>query len=900
MPDIVVKEQDYLEHYGILRKSGRYPWGSGEDEVTRSRTFLGMVEDLRKKGFSETDIAKAFDEQIEKTSNSKDEIFNSTKLRATKAIALNQKRASDAAMAQRLKDHGYSNVAIAQRMGLAGESSVRALLDPGARMRNDQLQATADMLRDQVKEKTYVDVGVGTELSPLVGVSRSQMDTAISMLESEGYSKINVQIDQVGTGNKTLTKVLCPPGMTPKEHYRVVVQNKDLIKSIDAHANDDGVTFTRTQPPVSISSKRVKVRYAEEGGTDADGTMYIRPNVPDLDLGGSHYAQVRIAVDGTHYLKGMAIYKKDLPEGVDVVFNTNKSDTGNKLDAMKKMTLKEDGSLDEFPFGAVIKPGGQRGVLNIVNEEGDWDKWSKSLASQMLSKQRPTLAKEQLEARLKDSKRELDEINALTNPAVKRKLLESYADGADASAVHLKAKALPGQRTQVIIPIPPNKISENEVYAPNFNHGDRVVLVRYPHGGIFEIPELVVNNNNPAGKALLGPNAKDAIGISPKVAERLSGADFDGDTVLVIPNNAGKVKSKPALQQLKDFDPKRAYPHYEGMTVMKPNQKQKEMGQISNLITDMTIKGANDSEIARAVRHSMVVIDAEKHKLNWKQSAIDNGIAQLKTKYQGGPRAGSTTLISQTTSDLNVPKRKQSFTINPVTGEKVYKYTGESYVNKKGQVVQLTTRSTKGAETKDANDLSSGTPIEQVYASYANSMKGLANQARLAQVNTKSIPYSPSASKVYANEVRDLNANLRIALRNAPRERQAQIVANAIIKQKREANPDMDSAELKKLKGKALTEARVRMGASKAKVPISDAEWEAIQAGAISNERLEKILDNTDLDRIKALATPREPTVMTSSKQSRARLLMESGRTAAEVAQILGVSVSTLKSSLSD
>lgn len=34
---------------------------------------------------------------------------------------------------------------------------------------------------------------------------------------------------------------------------------------------------------------------------------------------------------------------------------------------------------------------------------------------------------------------------------------------------------------------------------------------------------------------------------------------------------------------------------------------------VSNLITDMTVEGASLTEIARVVKHSMVVLDAEKH-----------------------------------------------------------------------------------------------------------------------------------------------------------------------------------------------------------------------------------------------------------------------------------------------
>lgn len=901
---MIIDEDDYLIHYGILRRSGRYPWGSGGNAEQNHRSFLGMVQDFRSQGMSDTEIARAFD-------------ISTTDLRALKSIANNEIKAANVAMAQRLRAKGMSNQAIAERMGLAGESSVRALLEPSRVNKADQLQATADMLKSQIEEGGYLDVGVGVE--HYVGMSRTQLDTALSVLKNDGYEIINVQVDQLGTGNKTLIKVLAKEGT----EYRDIVTNTDKIKSIAVKLDNDTGEFVSVQKPVALDAKRVKVMYDEDGGTAADGTIYIRPGVDDLSLGGAQYAQVRINVGDTHYLKGMAVYKTDMPDGVDVIFNTNKKNTGNKLDAMKalnrlpevdsdgKAVRNEKGEIKytdkvdwENPFGATIKPGGQRGVLNVVNEEGDWDKWSKNLASQMLSKQKPALAKEQLDITYSRKKSELDEIMALTNPAVKKRLLEAYSDDVDSAAVHLKAAALPKQSTQVILPV--NSLKDTEIYAPNYRDGERVALVRYPHGGTFEIPELTVNNRNREAKGLL-KNAKDAVGINSRVAERLSGADFDGDTVLVIPNNSGKVKSKPALEGLKNFDPKASYPPYEGMKRMTPKQKQTEMGKVSNLITDMTIRGANDNEIARAVRHSMVVIDAEKHNLNYKQSHVDNGIAQLKAKYQGKSNAGASTLISRTTSEVRIPKIKNTYKINPDTGEKIYTPTGEGYtqrkVNKKtGAVTETfvprTTKVNRGSITKDAHSLSSGTPIEKVYADHSNRLKALGNQARKTMVNTPSTPYSPSAKKVYANEVKTLDAKLNVALKNAPRERQAQVIANAIVKQKRDANPDMDNDEIKKISSRALATARARAGASKQLIDITDTEWEAIQAGAISNNKLTQILNNTNLDRVKELATPRQNPVMTDQKQQRAKQLLASGRTTAEVADILGVAVSTLKSSM--
>jgi DNA-binding CsgD family transcriptional regulator len=881
---VIITEDEYLAHFGILRRSGRYPWGSGEDQSSRNRMFLDNVDALRKEGMSEVEIAKGFG-------------ITTTELRAAKSIAKNEQRQSQIGMAQRLKDKGYSNTAIGERMGI-NESSVRALLAPGLKDRADILHTTANMLRDQVAEKKFVDIGSGVENH--IGVSQTKLSTAVAVLKEEGYTVHYLKVEQLGTGQQTTLKVLAAPD-TP---YGEVFRNRDQIKQITNFSEDGGRSYLGLQTPLSIKSSRVAVRYAEQGGTDADGVIYVRRGVDDVSLGSAQYAQVRIAVDGTHYLKGMAMYKDGLPDGVDLMFNTNKSATGNKLDAMKKM--KDD---PDNPFGAVVRQrieldanGKQKvtSAMNIVNEEGDWEGWSRSLSSQMLSKQSSTLAKTQLNMTYERKKNELDEIMALTNPSVRRKLLESYADDADSSAVHLKAAALPRQGSHVILPV--NSMKETEIYAPNYRDGERVALIRYPHGGVFEIPELTVNNKHPEAKRLLG-RAKDAVGINHKVAERLSGADFDGDTVLVIPNDAGKVKTAPALAGLKGFDPQAAYPAYEGMPKMSPRTKQLEMGVVSNLITDMTIRGATTTELARAVRHSMVVIDAEKHNLNYRQSAIDNGIAQLKTKYQGGARAGAATLISRATSEIRVHERKprpagSGGPVDKATGAKVYVPTGETYTNRKGQLVVKTTKSQKLAETTNAATLSSGTPIETVYADHSNALKALANEARKAAVSTKPIPYSPSAKNAYAKEVGSLNAKLNLALRNRPLERQAQLLANAVVTAKRHANPDMEPSEIKKLKSQALAEARSRTGAKKQQIEISDTEWAAIQAGAISANKLIQILNNSDLDRVKELATPRVRVAMTDVKKSRATAMLVSGYTQAEVADALGVSVSTLKATI--
>lgn len=872
---MIVKEENYLKHYGILRRSGRYPWGSGGNVEARSRSFIDYIKEMLGFGMSEAEVATGVG-------------MTTTELRAARTIARNEIKQADIAMATRLKDKGWSNVAIGERMGIP-ESSVRNLLKPGAKDKADNLTTISNMLKAQVDEKGLIDIGTGVEAQ--LGISKQKLDVAVAMLKEQGYISHNgIKVEQLGTGHKTEMKVLAPPGTT----WGDVMRNRGDIRQIQEYSEDGGRTFLGIKPPTSIDSKRVAVRYAEDGGTDADGVIYVRPGVDDISLGASRYAQVRIAVDDTHYLKGMAVYKNDLPDGVDVMFNTNKNNTGNKHDAMKP--LKSD---PDNPFGSTIDR--QHGVMNVIREEGAWESWSKTLSTQMLSKQSPQLAKSQLDITYANKKSEYDEIMALTNPTVRKKLLESFADDADSSSVHLKAAALPRTSQHVILPM--NSLKENEIYAPRYRNGERVTLIRHPHGGIFEIPELTVNNNHPPARKNLG-DVTDAVAINHKVAERLSGADFDGDTVLVIPNNSGKIKSKPALEGLKNFDPQRSYPSYEGMKPMTTRGTQMQMGDISNLITDMTIGGANDAEIARAVRHSMVVIDAEKHKLNYKQSAIDNGIRQLKEKYQGGPTRGAATLISRAKSETRVGERKPRSAANggPVdkaTGKKVYEYTGGTYTDRSGRTRAKTSRSTKLAETDNAHTLSSGTPIEKIYADHSNKLKALANDARKAAVNTKPTPYSPSAKRAYEKEVASLNAKLNVAVKNRPRERNAQVIANAVARAKMDADPNMDDATKKKVRAQALAAARARTGAKRQEVEINWDEWNAIQAGAISTHRLSQILDKADLDEVKKLATPKTPLLMNSQKRTRARSMISMGYTQAEIADALGVSLTTLKTSLS-
>ena len=880
---VIFRLPSQLMHYGTPRHSGRYPWGSGDDPYQSSRSFLAYMDELTKRGMTAKEIAAYTG-------------MSMRELRDIRSISVNNIRKENIRTAIKLKEKQMSNVAIGKQMGIS-EGSVRNLLASSEKEKANSIDTTVDALKKSLERTRFLDVGAGTEYH--MNISQTKLNAALTKMKMEGYRVDTIKVEQLGTGHETTMKVLSPPGT----EYKDIIRNKTEIGTVAAYSDNNGDTFHFMTAPKHIAPSRVGVRYAEEGGTEADGVIYIRRGVPDISLGNSRYAQVRIAVGDSHYLKGMAVYSDDLPKGVDLLFNTNKSNTGNDLDAMKELVTEVDPvTKTTLPFKTVTKPKyyidkngkEQQSYLNIVNEEGDWYNWSKSLSSQMLSKQSATVAKQQLDLSYSRRQDEFNEISNLTNPTIKKQLLLSFADNADSAAVSLKAAALPRTANHVILPI--NSLKETEIYAPKYNNGETVALIRHPHGGPFEIPILTVNNRNAEGKRTITNMAVDAVGINHKVAERLSGADFDGDTVLVIPNDKGYIKNQAPLEGLNNFNPNIYAVDHETIT---PLRKQNEMGNISNLITDMTIKGANSTELARAVRHSMVVIDAEKHNLDYKQSAIDNGIAQLKIKYQGGANKGASTLVSQASSKIRVEERKprrmqDGGPIDPLTGEKKYQATGRTYVNKKGIEKHALTTSTRMAETSDANTLSSGRPIEQVYANYANSMKALANTARKEALATPNLVYSPVSKKTYAPQVSSLNHKLNTALKNAPLERRAQLLADTTFKEIRKNDPDMSADKAKTIKSKLLTQARNSIGAGKQRIDITEKEWEAIQAGAISNNKLEQILRNADLTQVKEYATPRATTSISEAKESRILAMLNVGYTQAEIAKALGVSVSSV------
>ena len=883
----MIIDEDALAHYGTPRKSGRYPWGSGQ-EHRNNKAFLDNIISLEKQGWAQTDIAKAYK-------------MSSGDIRDYKSIAKAEIKAARIIQAEGLKKKGMGNTEAAKLMGIP-EPTYRALLAPSAKAKQEQIALAISILKDQVKVTEYLDVGAGTETR--VGLKPERLRIALKMLKNEGYIvHTNVPQPQLGTGHDTKMKVLTAGDKT----WNDCVKNRDKIRVVNERISDTGKTSLGIIPPLSISPNRLMVKHAEDGGTEGDGTMYIRRGVKDLDLGGARYVQARILIGKDRYLKGMAVYNDDMPPGIDIVFHSNKPNTGNKLDALKKIENDPANPFGTWINRQITKPNPKTGIeevtsaVNLVNEEGSWTRWSRTIASQVLAKQSPKLAKEQLDKTYTQRKADYDEIMKLTNPIVKKKLLEEFAQGTDAAATHLKAASLPKQAWHVILPI--NSLKDNEVYAPNYKDGTSVALIRYPHGGTFEIPIVTVNNRNREGGRILSKLARDAIGINAKVAERLSGADFDGDTVLVIPNNSGKIKTTPALEGLKNFHPKEQYKGYPGMKAMTKDGTGLHMGMVSNLITDMTIRNASEQDMVSAVRHALVVIDAEKHKLNYRQSEKDNRISALKQKYQKEPTGsgGASTLLSRATSEYRGPELKLRLQgdggpVNKRTGEQVWVPSGR-IDNRTGKQIERRNQFKKMDVTNDAHKLSSGTPMEKLYADHANRLKALANTARLSDIGIPSAtPYSRSSAQVYKKEVDYLKAQLALAKENSPLERRAQGLAGQIVADRvRDSVEPIDKPTMRKLKGQALEEARNRVGAKKHRIKIGPTEWEAIQARAVPDSVLKEILNNTDMDVVRSYATPKMKLLMTTSRTNQALRLIEEGNlTREEIASKLGVSLSTL------
>jgi len=197
-----------LAHYGTPRHSGRYPWGSGEDPYQSATSFMAAYTELKKQNLTEAAIAKGLG-------------FDSTSdLRARISISSNDIRADKTRTLQKLLDKGMSMSEATRQMGIP-ESSGRALMDPILQERSRRLRVTADILKKNVDEHGFVDVGKGTENH--MGISDTQLKTAIAILKTEGYKMHYDQVAQAGTGLNTSFKVLTKDDVEWKEVHKAAL-----------------------------------------------------------------------------------------------------------------------------------------------------------------------------------------------------------------------------------------------------------------------------------------------------------------------------------------------------------------------------------------------------------------------------------------------------------------------------------------------------------------------------------------------------------------------------------------------------------------------------------------------------------------------------------------------------
>lgn len=936
----VLQESEYLEHVGVAhdenppgRGSGRYAYGSGENRYQRlGKDFYNQYLDLKKSGMKEKDIAKELGCYDAKGNPS------TGVLRDMRAVAKNNTRKEEVRRAHELRDQGYTLQQIADELGKPNESSVRSLLNGSSETNMLRAEKTAEELKRVLEERgKFIDIGTGVEaelsMAMNMNISETRLSEALYLLKQEGYVVENVLMPQVTNlnGQKTTIRVLAPPGTDIRElrDYSNIVPYTDYI------SHDNGDTIKKAvEYPASLDPKRLMIRYAEDGGVDKDGVIELRRGVQDLDLKGSHYCQTRIMVNGTHYLKGMAVYGDNFPPGIDVIFNTNKTKDVPVMGPKDNSVLKPIKDDPENPFGSLIKDkdrGGQYdyidketgekklGLINKTRDEGEWNEWSDSAPSQFISKQPKALIDRQLNLTIADKNAELDDIMTVTNPTLRKKFLLDFAGKCDSTAEDLKAAKLPGQKYRVILPL--TTIKDSEIYAPNLKDGTMVALVRFPHAGPHEIPILRVNNNNQEGDRVITKNSLDAVGITKKTADILSGADFDGDTVLVIPmSDRVRINSRAhdiAFKELRDFDPQHDYAARPGMAVLTEDNKQREMGIISNLITDMYTRGADDKDLIAATKHSMVVIDAVKHNLDYKRSEQENHIKELKAKYQkhsyDDKFGGASTIISQAGSDARVTKRQGQARIDKKTGEISYRRADDAvYINKKGQRVEKTTTVSKMEKAflsgGNAFDLVSdiNNPVEVAYAKFANTMHDIAKKARYTAVNTQGVTYSKSAYLAFKDDVDNLLEQVRKAELNRPRERAAQTLANAKrqidIERWKEAHPGYSNTEYKnymkeykkKVATKSLTNSRATVGAARSEIILTDRQWQAINLNAINQTNLNKIFKYANMDDVRARALPRNDQSLSTAKLAKMKAMRASGYSNAEIAESLDVSVSTV------
>lgn len=1089
--ELVGTPDDYISHYGKAHDenppgpgSGRYPWGSGNRKHQHEWDLKSRIEKYEASGMSDSTIAKELGlYQLDFKGNPKldangNPLGSSKRLKAVRQIATNAVKMDEGEEVawylgttnpQTGKAYTYTEIARILYNDPVKESKVRSIWKTYQTGNQNKVTQVVEALKERVAQSKYIDVGSGTELqfddpNGLHGISSERLDTALEMLQIEGYTVAKVDLQQVTGKNKTTFKVLAAPGTTQGDIYKHMLEIEEIngVGGIHNKAIIDGV-----KPPVAIDLSRVAIKYAEQGGTEQDGLIQIRAvkdangnlvaAAPDLSLGNARYGQIRIAVNGgkecitednptgLKYIKGMAVYSEDIPDGFDILVNSNKSQAKGPQKALKDL-----GDINERdPFGSAVvqtqyidPTTGKRmqSAINFVGSkpddmhvEGSWSNWNKNLASQFLAKQPLGLIQQQLNIKMQTSESELKDIMALNNPAVKKKLLQDFADQCDASAADLKAAPIPGQSVKVLLPC--KTLKDSECYCPSMDNGSTVAIVRFPHEGPWEIKVAKVNNGNEEGKKMFG-NGQDAIGINHNSASILSGADFDGDTGVVIPmtkrNSKGELVKvndistweqlgRDVQKQMEGFDPTEKYstdnPRFSKMVdkhghptyhVETEEEKQMNMGIVANLMTDMVQKGCQDPvELGNVTKFNQVVIDGHKHELNVDQAKQDLHIDEYHLKYQGKVQGGASTILSRAKSPVEINERrpfsgyinpetgnrvrngvdiktgvkvdnavKVTNGINTLTGEKVWEDTGKqervnekvrvpapqgyvwkdpntgkehsnykymrdpngkevyqtktgsiykdedgyyqydkgklredgtpNYVWIKGALKDKKTTIKKMDYYSDARELMSKdhpSEVEKVYADYANHQKALANRARKEIFNAGTIKKNKEAREKYAPEVESLSKKLYLAQTNSYMERQAQLCATSMMNAWYQDHRNASKDKVKKQKTQAMNAARQALGAGGKQIKFTEKEWEAVNAGAISESMLNQILRKADKENYTRLATPKAKRISDSTIDRIKELYSgKNGKqySIPEIAAYTGYSLATINSAINN
>ena len=698
--------EEFIAHEGKAhdenppgRGSGRYPFGSGNRPHQHDWDLLSRIDKIKatNPGISNADIAKQLG--FYKTDRYGHEEFDENgehkgdpgHLKIARSMAINNKDRDEYEEICWYDNHldpdtgkHYTNAKIATLMNLPNESTVRDKRTRGRNGNSEKFIKISEELKKECDAKGIIDVT--KDVSNFLGCSEDNLNKALVTLQDQGYElkKLNYK-NITNPMYEVNVTALCKPGedthllFKQPERVMVLTSVEESIKQrrdgeVD-HDNDVESAALRRGigPTPQVSLDRIKIRYGDDPddpGVIRDGLIELRAvrdqngklvaACPDLSLGNARYGQVRIAVEGDRYIKGMAVYNEDLPEGCDIRVNSNKSMAKGIDGALKQLERNKDGSIAKNMFGSaviqtvqrdqngnpIIGPDGKQlaSAINFVGSynpanpmedahvEGRWAKWSKNLPAQFATDLPLAVTRKQLQLQSKIHDEQLQEIMSVNNPSVKRKLLIDYADQMDAAACDLKAAPIGGQKTRVLLPVP--SLGDNECYCPGLEDGTSVAVARFPHQGKWETAILRVNNQNAEAKKMIGDGA-DAIGLNHNVHGILSGADSDGDTGIVIPMTrknwktgefdkvidienmpslVGRVKTDDSggfkMVRISDFDTSAEYgidnPRFKDMVNSKgeptyryfktEEAKGKEMGIVSNLLQDMRNKGCENAD----------------------------------------------------------------------------------------------------------------------------------------------------------------------------------------------------------------------------------------------------------------------------------------------------------------